>query len=411
MESSEQNELMTQVGKGTPCGELMRRYWHPVAAAQDLDQQPTKRVKLLGESLVLYKDKSGAYGLIQERCPHRGASFAYGFVTDAGIRCPYHGWEFNASGGCVHQPFERNPAFCEKVRADAYPVEELGGLLFAYLGPEPRPLLPRFDGFIVEGAIRTLGWAVIPCNWLQIVETSLDPVHAEWLHGRYLEYQNEKEGLKTHISSPHIKLDFREFEYGITKHRLLEGQSEDSDDWKVGHPLVFPTLLAVGSATPGRRFYAFQIRVPMDDENTLHFWYNAFIPPEGAEVPPRLLKGIHAHEVIFRDGDRYRTDFIDGQDIMAWLTQGPIADRSVENLGASDQGIAAYRRMLRREIKKVQEGKDPLGLIRDPARNDRVDLPTEKDKKHFRGNFRTFLKRSQVRFSPILEELGEVYES
>jgi hypothetical protein len=148
-------------------------------------------------------------------------------ATADGIRCPYHGWEFSAQGKCLDQPFGRdNPSFREKVSIDSYPVQELGGLVFAYLGPQPAPLLPRFDGLVVEGAVRTLGRAELPCNWLQIVETSVDPVHAEWLHGRYIEFAHEAPGVKTHISAPHEKIDFKEFEYGITKHRLLAGQPE-----------------------------------------------------------------------------------------------------------------------------------------------------------------------------------------
>ena len=413
METEEQNRLMTQVGKGTPAGELLRRYWYPIAAGIELKDNWTKRVRLLGEDLVLFKDRQGRLGLIEEHCPHRRASFAQGLPTDNGIRCPYHGWEFSAQGKCLNQPFEKdNAEFRDRVAIDGYPVQELGGLVFAYLGPEPRPLLPRFDGFVVEGAIRLLGWAHIPCNWLQIVETSLDPVHAEWLHGRNLEFLQEQEGIKTHLSATHKKIDFREFEYGITKHRLLEGQSEDSDDWKVGHPIVFPSMLAVGNGDDYQRSYVFQIRVPMDDENTMHYWYHAYAPPEGAAVAPRLLQQVHLHEVPFKTADgEYRVDHIDGQDISAWLMQGRVADRSIENLGASDQGIAMYRRMLKREIKKVQQGLDPVGVIRDPERNHRIDLPVEKGKKHFRGSFRTFVSRTHVRFSPIADALGLVYET
>lgn len=412
METEEQNRLLTQVGKGTPTGELMRRYWHPVAAAVELKEKWTKKVRLLGEDLVLFRDRQGRLGLIEERCPHRRASFLHGIPTENGIRCPYHGWEFSAEGKCLNQPFEKeNAAFREKVGIDGYAVEELGGMIFAYLGPAPRPLLPRYDGLVAEGAIRMLGRAVIPCNWLQIVETSLDPVHAEWLHGRSLEFQQEQAGIKTHISAPHIKIDFREFEYGITKHRLLQGQSEEGDDWKVGHPVVFPTMLAVGNGDPDRRAYVFQMRVPMDDENTLHFWYHAYLPPENASVPPYLREGVHIHDVPFMyENGEYRIDHIDGQDIMAWLTQGTVADRSRENLGASDMGIAMYRRMLKREIKKMERGEDPMGVIRDPARNQRIDLPNEVGKKHFRGSFRTFLSRTHARFSPIAEPLGMVYE-
>jgi 5,5'-dehydrodivanillate O-demethylase len=106
----------------------------------------------------------------------------------------------------------------------------------------------------------------------------------------------------------------------------------------------------------------------------------------------------------------YRVDHIDGQDIMAWLTQGRVVDRSAENLAASDQGVALYRRILRREIAKVQRGEDPMGVIRDAARNQRIDLPNEKDKKHFRGGFVEFQRRTHMRFSPVLQELGQIYE-
>ena len=414
METIEQNQDLTRVGRGTPAGELLRRYWHPIAALSELDDNlhGTKRVKLLGEQLVLFRDTQGRLGLIAEQCPHRRASFAYGMATADGIRCPYHGWEFSAQGKCLDQPFGKdNPAFREKVSIDNYPVQELGGLVFAYLGPQPQPLLPRFDGLVVEGAVRTLGRAELPCNWLQIVETSVDPVHAEWLHGRYIEFAHEAPGVKTHISAPHEKIAFNEFEYGITKHRLLAGQSEESDDWKVGHPIVFPTTLAVGNGDAHRRSYVFQMRVPMDDENTLHFWYHAYMPPQGATVPSHLLQKVHIHEVQFMNADgTYRVDHIDGQDIMAWLTQGRVADRSRENLAASDQGVALYRKILKREIKKVQRGEDPMGVIRDAARNERIDLPNERDKKHFKGGFVEFQRRTHMRFSPVLQEIGKIYE-
>ena len=413
METKEQNELMTRVGKGTPAGELLRRYWHPIAASVDLEKEWTVPVTLLGEKLVLFKDRSGKLGLIEEECPHRRATFARGMPTQNGIRCPYHGWEFSGTGECLSQPFERaaGSAFRDKVHIKGYPVEELGGLIFAYLGPLPAPLLPRFDGFVQDGAIRLLGRAVVPCNWLQIVETSLDPVHAEWLHGRNIEYMAEKDKLKTHVSATHLKIDFHEFEYGITKHRLLEGMSEQSDDWQIGHPIVFPTMLAVGNGDPDRRSYIFQIRVPMDDENTLHFWYHAYQPPEGSVVPPYLLNRVHTHDVPLRDekGD-YRLDHIDGQDAMAWMMQGRIADRTRENLGASDQGIVLYRKLLKREIQKVQEGKEPMNVFRDPAKNQRLDLPNERNKKHFKGGFVAFAKFTHVRFSSVFDGLGEVFE-
>ena len=412
MESAEQNKLLTQVGPGTPMGALMRRYWQPVAALAEFQEDWTRRVRLLGEDLVLFKDRQGRFGLIAEHCPHRRVSFSIGIPTEHGIRCAYHGWEFNAEGKCLHQPHEKdNCEFRDKVAIAGYPVEELGGMLFAYLGPEPRPLLPRLDGFVAEGAVRLLGRAVVPANWLQIMENSMDPMHTQWLHGRHYEFIKEAEGVKVPISAHHEKIDFREFEFGITKHRLLSGHSEEGDDWKVGHPLVFPNLLSVGNADAHKRSFAFQIRVPMDDENTMHLWYNAYLPPAGSVVPPSLLEKVHVYDVPFVDAKgRFILDFIDGQDIAAWVTQGAIADRTQENLGASDIGVAIFRRMLRRELKKIERGLDPMGVLRDPGRNHRIDLPNERKKHHFSEGFGVFIRRTQARYAPVIDQLIKVYE-
>jgi 5,5'-dehydrodivanillate O-demethylase len=412
METVEGNQLLTQVGRGTPMGSLMRRYWQPFCAVSDMDGKWTRPVRLLGEDLVLFRNREGKLGLIQKQCPHRRASFLHGIPTQEGIRCPYHGWEFNTEGQCTDQPNEVvNCAFRDKVQIDAYPVEELGGLLFAYMGPKPAPLLPRFDGFIAPGAIRMMGRALLPVNWLQIMENSLDPIHTEWLHGHHYEFLKEQEGVKVAISTHHLKIDFREFEFGITKHRLLEGHSEDDDDWRIGHPVVFPNMLAVGNGDEMTRYYSFQIRVPVDDEHTLHLWYNAYIPPPGAAVPKRLFEKVHTYEVPFLDDKgEFIVDNVDGQDIMAWITQGTIADRTLENLGASDKGVATYRKVLRREMKKIEQGQDPMGIVRDEARNVRIDLPNERKKHHNSDGFSSFLLRTHARYSPIAQDLVQIFE-
>lgn len=419
MLTAEQNELLTRIGPGTPCGEMMRRYWHPIAAVSELDGQTwNKRIRLLGEDLVLYRDKQGRYGLITEACPHRRASLAFGIPTDDGIRCPYHGWAFGHSGQCLEQPNEpEKSAFKNKVKTPAYAVEEMGGVFWAYLGPaESKPLLPQLDGFVAEGTIRMLGRAVIPCNWLQIMENSLDPVHTEWLHGHTYEFIKEQKGQaqKVAISAHHEKIAFREFAHGITKHRLLTGQSEDCDDWKIGHPIVFPNILSVGAGDVkhNSRYYAFQIRVPVDDTHTMHLWYTAYVPPKGHKTAPHLLDKVYTYDVPYLDknGD-FIMDNVDAQDIMAWISQGAIADRTREQLGASDNGIALYRRVLRREIKKVEEGIDPMFTFRDPAQNVFIDLPNEGDKHHNAEGARSWIMRIHAAHSPIAEDVCQMYDA
>lgn len=412
MLTQEQNEMLTRVGRGTPGGELLRRYWHPIAAREDLEQKWSIPVRLMGEDLVLFRDRAGKLGLLERHCPHRRASLVNGIPTDNGIRCPYHGWAFGHDGQCLEQPNEpAGASFCQKIKTTAYKVEELGGMIFAYMGPDPAPMLPRLDGFVAEGTVRMMGRTMIPINWLQAMENSLDPIHTEWLHGHLYEFVKEQENVKVAISAPHAKIAFKEFQYGMTKHRLLVGQSEESDDWKVGHPVFFPNTLSVGNGDEHSRYYAFQIRVPVDDENTLHIWYTAYVPPVGAKVPAHLLDRLHTYEVpILDENGEYIVDNVDGQDMMAWISQGRIADRTVENLGSTDQGIAAFRRMLRREMKKVEAGEDPMNTFRDAVANRQIDLPNEKKKHHNSDGMKSWLMRTHMRFSPILDDLVELYE-
>lgn len=380
MLSQEQNELLTRVSRGTPAGELLRRYWHPVAATSQLETTPTRRVRLLGEDLVLYKNRKGEFGLIQESCPHRSASLAYGIPEEQGLRCQYHGWLFDDKGACLEMPNEpEDTTFHKRIRAQAYPVQELGGLLFAYLGPEPAPLLPRWDVLTwTEGVVKQIGFAVLPCNWLQIMENSADPVHGEWLHGKFFEHQLEQANLDSapakRYSRHHVKIGFSLFDYGIIKRRVLEGASEEDEDWKVGHPLVFPNFLRVG----GNFRHEHQYRVPIDDENTLHIWYQV-LKPEGIEVPKQDT--IPWFEMPYRDENgEFVLDTINGQDIMAWVTQGHITDRSVEHLGTTDRGVIMLRQLLKQQIEAVEKGEDPLGTVRDPNANEMLTLPMEHHK-------------------------------
>jgi 5,5'-dehydrodivanillate O-demethylase len=368
MLSEQENERITRVGPGTPMGEMLRRYWHPVATVEDLEREKVLSIRRLGEDLVLYKSESGEYGLIQERCPHRSASLAYGIPHEDGIRCPYHGWLFNAEGQCLEQPFDDiandQNTFKDKVKVDAYPVEVQGGMVWAYMGPsEKKPLLPHWEGFVKEGVSRSIGITHLPCNWLQCMENSLDPVHFEWLHANLINFVAKKRGEEPMMfPARHERIDFDVFEYGIYKRRLLVGDDpETSPDWLVGHPVLFPNILAFKSPSGGH----FQIRVPIDDYNTWHLLYSTSFPKDGEEPATR------SHEVPYKhDNGRLVIETVIGTDMMAWVTQGPVTPRHLEALGVSDRGIILYRNILSDGIDAVARGEDPPGLVRDAALNE-----------------------------------------
>jgi 5,5'-dehydrodivanillate O-demethylase len=299
-------------------------------------------------------------GLIGNRCAHRGISLAYGIPQENGLRCAYHGWTYNAQGQVVDMPFE--PA-CLPLKVTAYPVQELGGLIFAYLGPTPVPLLPRWDLLVREDLERTIRIAELHCNWLQPMDNAMDPVHFEHLHAGMGNYVMRKLG-KPAMMNParHVKIDFDVFEYGIFKRRLLEGESEDCDDWTTGHPVLFPNILAQGGPAPN-----FQFRVPVDDTHTIVFWYNT--RPRKAGAAPQTTIPVTVREHKLPDGS-FVADSVPAQDMLAWDAQGPITDRSVEHLATSDKGILLYRQVLWEQVERVKRGEDPMGVVREREKNE-----------------------------------------
>jgi 5,5'-dehydrodivanillate O-demethylase len=406
MLSAKHQEMLTRVGPGTPMGELLRRYWVPAAPSCDLTAGQVRKIRLFGEDLVLYRDTKGRLGLLEEQCPHRRTSLAYGCVDDQGLRCSYHGWKFNAEGKCLEVPSEpADSPLLRRVQARAYQVQELGGLIFAYLGPAPAPLLPRYDLFVWEGVLRDVGVATIPCNWLQIMENSVDPSHIEWLHGHFPAHVHNATGEELPpFCSRQVKIGFDLFEHGIIKRRVMSGGSEQDEDWRVGHPLVFPIMLRVGAHCQS----CFQIRVPMDDTQTMHYWYSCYRLP--AHATAARQDHVPAYAVPWRnERGEFLIDTICGQDIMAWVTQGPIADRTRETLGSLDRGITLYRRLLLDQIEKVQAGADPMGVVRDPDRNLVIELPQERDK--LRDGARILavtLEADHLRYSPLKEAVAAI---
>jgi 5,5'-dehydrodivanillate O-demethylase oxygenase subunit len=360
--TEEQNRRLTQVGPGTPMGGLLRRYWMPIAAVSEFDTVAVKPVRLMGEDLVLYRDLGGTFGLIDRHCPHRRADLSYGFVEACGLRCNYHGWLYDESGRCIEQPFDdtAHPAagFRDKIRITAYPVEAKAGLLWAYLGPQPAPLVPNWEPFAWQNGFVQIVFSHVPCNWVQCQENSIDPVHFEWMHRNWTTRLN---GELRPYGNKHVKIAFDEFAYGFVYRRLVEGMAETHPRWVTGRICLWPNCLG-----PLRHF---EWRVPIDDQNTLSVvWHFSRVPKERE---PYVQTSIPAWEGPIRDPltGAWITSHVMNQDFVAWLGQGPIADRSKEHLGASDRGITLMRKRFFDDLEAIERGEDPKGLVRDPNVN------------------------------------------
>jgi len=380
MLKDEENDRLSLVGQGTPCGNLLRRYWFPIAAASELTKKkPKKRVRLLGEDLVLFRDLGGSLGLIEEQCPHRSVSLYYGFVEKDGLRCSYHGWKFDCNGNCLEMPFEpENTPLKAEISAKAFPVEELSGLIFAYLGPKPAPLLPNYEPLVRKDATRKIFiQPLLECNWLQVMENSCDPSHTHYLHGYNMHRLGSNEGDFHH--RPIKAMDFiavkEENWGGIVKKRIYEGESlEDTE----GHPVIFPNMLLL----PPHPSIMMHFRVPVDDTHTLIYRCQVTPTEDGKISKQRKIPAEFTKSIRGEDGEYHLRTF-PSQDGMAWETQGAITDRERENLATADRGVVLYRRLLNDQIETVEEGKDPVGVIRNGDINHSIRIELSKQQEIF----------------------------
>jgi 5,5'-dehydrodivanillate O-demethylase oxygenase subunit len=384
MLTKEENEMLTRVGPGTPCGELMRRYWHPIAPTVQLEDNPVRKVRIVGENLVLFQDRSGNLGLIGPRCPHRAMHMEFGIPEEVGLRCPYHGWLFDGTGRCLEQPLAPpDSTFKDKVRTTAYKVEEMGGLVWAYLGPEPAPLLPRLDLCEPEHELRQIVGHMLPCNWLQVMENRGDQHHAIYLHGRLFQYALERQGRLTDDpyarynstmdqqedrlkrgAYPMVQIVYNK--YGFTKG--MRDSDGPEDVWQLGGPVFFPYLVYPNWGTSGNIRHDYQIGVPIDDITTWHISYRSYSFPPEIEAPRQ--EHVPYVEVPIQDeSGEYILDYVLGQDMVAWYEQAEITDRALEHLYEGDKVIIAYRKMLKEQIEIVHGGGDPMNVIRYPAEN------------------------------------------
>ena len=351
----EENEILTRVGPGTPMGDLLRHYWWPVGFSENLKPgDPPARITLLGEDFVLFRDGGGCPGVLGLACSHRGTSLEYGRVEDRGIRCCYHGWLYDVKGACLEQPAEpEDSTFKDRIKHPAYPVEELGGFVFAYLGPSPAPLLPRYDLLVRQDGRRVLGAGEEHCNWLQRAENSVDQAHLTSLHA----------SVYPDIALKRPILDWRKTWYGIRIATRVEGMAEP----KVSH-WIFPAHTRHTTARVDELpDHALRFRVPADDAKTTTFWTRLF--PGESEGSSVEVLGLKRSEpgVYKRIDDGWWGIESHEQDRVAQEAQGRIFDRSTEHLGQSDRGILMMRDMLKESINAVGQGKDPLGVVREAA--------------------------------------------
>ena len=367
MLSKERNERLTRVGPGTPCGNLLRRYWQPICAAQELNaEKPAKRVKIMHEDLVIFRHPDGSYSCLEENCAHRRCSLYFGFAEKGGVRCPYHGWKFDAEGRVIEQPFEPpTSGTLNQILQKAYPVQQLGGLLFIYMGPLPAPLLPRWDVLARADGSRKIQYRPdLNCNWLQIQENTADTTHTFYLHGQISLNKGLRSGNTDYYHRPIVDYDFEYCEWGIDKTCTYGG---DQAEVERRPPLIFPNILRI----PEGRNENMHWRVPIDDTHTRLIMVS--FRPEETFVPDGDVPVEFMPDDSLPNGEYLLTNFA-SQDRMAWETQGPIHDREREHLGASDRGIVMLRRLLEQQIKIVEDGGEPIALVRDPEKNRLIEF-------------------------------------
>jgi 5,5'-dehydrodivanillate O-demethylase len=329
MISQAMNERLTRVGAGTPCGELMRRYWIPIRPKTQLLENPVQKVRILGEDLVLYRDRAGGFGLIGNRCLQKLVG---------------------------------------------YPVQELGGLLFAYLGPLPAPALPRWDLFVWPNAIRQIAVNTLRCNWLQCQENTGDPAHSVWVHGHAFQYALERNNDLGRIEQEHHTIHSRlkigvgikdlyaePTAYGMKKGIVYSKELGAEEDHISQHStVIFPFFTQTGE--PGGPRSEYQIRVPIDDQSTYHICYQVYAGPPEVAVPAQDGVPWYEPPTIDENGKPI-LDYVLAQDALVWAAQGEIVDRTAELLGRTDIPIVFLRRQLDEQIAIVEAGGTPMNVF------------------------------------------------
>ena len=393
MIAAEENALLTQTDRGTPCGQLMRRYWQPVALSEELPEggAPLK-VKILGEELALFRDDQGRPGLIGLHCAHRGTDLSYGRVEDGGLRCLYHGWLYDICGRVIDQPGEpAGGANKAAIRHLAYPCQEIGGIILTYMGPGDPPLVPNYEFLTVAPEYRTVVKAFYECNYLQGNEGNIDPVHLSFLHQIFDEAQIARRRVVQSVNAsdntllakdvaPTIEVEVMNFGLRIS---TLRDASPDKRYLRTTN-FIMPNLAAFGGSTVGAG-YAAHWHVPIDDH---HHWKYIFAFSRTSPLDEFLRTRSRAEltkdfRLTRNVANRYQQDRASMQtqtftglgtnfqvhDAFATESQGPVQNRTEENLVSSDKAIVAARKLILNGIRDVQAGREPQHVIRDARLN------------------------------------------
>jgi nitrite reductase/ring-hydroxylating ferredoxin subunit len=359
-EIPEPDHELTRTGAGTPCGEYLRRFWQPVAFRRDLGELPLS-IKILGEDLVLFRDRGGRVGLLQLHCAHRGTSLEYGLVGERGIRCCYHGWLYDVDGRILETPGEpEGSRLKEHLCQGAYPTHDFNGMIFAYMGPpDRRPAFPIYDTFDVPGLrLEPAAQFMLPCNWLQVKDNSMDPVHTAFLHARSsgyhftpafealpeMEWQETTAGL-IYVATRRVG-DYvwvRVCDFMPPNVHQFTRELEDAVEEKIkSRPVVI------------------RWAVPIDDTHTMNF--------EFAQIDERwnLTREQITKPGFGQSDDRpYAERQRNPGDYDAQSSQRPIAIHALEHLASTDKGVIMLRRMIRDGIRDVTAGRDPKGVSRE----------------------------------------------
>jgi nitrite reductase/ring-hydroxylating ferredoxin subunit len=371
---------LTEVGRGTPMGEALRRYWQPIASSSALTSDVPHRTRILGEDLIVFRDGNGRAGVVFERCAHRGSSLFYGRVEEDGIRCCYHGWKFDVQGHCLEQACEPGGGLRRDVaRQPWYPAEERYGLVFVYMGPpELKPSLPRYEIFEdleegeslfsdIPGPGPNVTGMLQEFNWLQAFENAMDPVHATWLHYTHSGQQFDgvgQGGFPPSWFDPYTVADKVQHsiktEHGVMYRQRFEREEPDGTtvptDWDF--EVQLPNIIALPDfvkVVPDRRHDLLIWVVPADDTS-----HRAFIVARAKSVDRllRVIIGIKQNgklpwELTEEDKQRFPGDF------EAQGSQGPITLHSEETLATSDKSLVTLRRQLRKIVDDVEAGRVP----------------------------------------------------